>query len=221
MSSQIYDFQKPHRVDWINVFEPKPHKMDPTKLSYQVDWILERDDPEYVSLHTIAIQMLQAVAEEHALTVDKKLIGKAGGPFWPFFAGDKLNADANRKALAAGKKPYDNAHMAGKIILKTKSYAPTCPVLSTFAGGKWIDHDNNKGLTSSFYRGMVAYGTVVIAPFYASERSWGVTAYVNGVGAAGGQRIGGSVSRSNEYGTPPMVEGTVSEFDPTDDEIPF
>lgn len=210
----------PKQINHLELFEAKAINIpgaDPNKKSFQVQWLFEPDDPELKIIVDEATKILQMVAAERGTSLQGL---RRGTDFhWPIMAGNDFIARTKDRAARRGKTYEDKweGHCAGKVLLFTKAYEAYPPNLFVPVGGKFIhlaDPTARAAQRHMFYRGMKALGLVVLSGFNTSEKSWGVTAFVNEVVSTGkGDRIGSTVSSATDYGAPD-VEGNVTDFDP-------
>jgi hypothetical protein len=213
--------QRPKRLDWVKLFKAEPVKVrgaDPNKKNFQVDWIIEKDDPDLAEMVKACQELLAKVAAERKVSLDGLIPHKDF--HWPLQAGEVVISKAQQSAAKSGRdwKPEYETHLAGRVILRTSAPEAFPPVLIVPVNGKFVQLDEPAARAAAekhFFRGMLALGKIAFMGYDSSSTSWGVTAFANEVVATGkGERIGGAQADVAAYGTP-EVSGTVQSYDPT------
>lgn len=217
---------RPKRLNWIELFNAKPVKVrgaDPNRKNFQVQWIIEKDDPDLKEMLATATDLLQKVAANRKQPLQGLQPHKDF--HWPFMAGEAHIERMRQSASRAARewKPEYEQHCANKIILSTSAPEVYPPILIVPVNGAFVQLDDPTAratASNKFYRGMLALGKVAFMGYDTSQTSWGVTAFVNEVVATGkGERIGGAQADVAAYGRP-EVTGVVTSFNPTVPEPP-
>ncbi len=203
----------PVRVSFPQVFEPKAvtingiAKGDPF---YSARLVFPADHPDIQGLRVSASKLLSLLKPG----VDIKTLKPYSDFFYPFKSGAAMIAEGQAKAAAKGKdyRGFEN-YMDGCQTLFVKAAAKYPPQLSVFVNGKWftLSADNRSLHRDKFYNGMLAVGSVTLSGVKLPTGGWGVTAYLNGLGAVeGGDRIG---STEISYGYIPSVTSSTPAND--------
>lgn len=211
---------EPVRVSWPQVFEPKSvvvNGMSKGEPFYSARLVFPADHADIQGLRVTGSQLLAKLKPG----LDIKTLRPYEDFFWPFKAGDALIADARRRAAAKGKeyRGFED-YMAGTQTLFVKAAAKYPPQVDVFVNGKWtkVSTDNQSLHRDKFYNGMEASATVTLSGVKLPTGGWGVTAYLQAIGATGtGERLG---RQEITHGFMPSVSGSV--VNPlADDNLPF
>jgi len=215
---------RPKMLNWIELFNPRAVKgTDQGRKNFQVQWIIEKDDPDLKAMLAVAKDLLVKVAADRKQSLQGSVSHK--DYHWPFLSGEAHIENSRRSLERAGKEWKDDyeQHCVNKVILRTSSqeiYPPTL-IIPVQKGSeiefKQLDDPAARAAAQKhFYRGMMALGKVSFQGYDFSATSWGVTAYVNEVCATGeGERIGTARADLGAYTyKPPVVTGTTTEFNP-------
>ncbi len=221
-----YTFTAPVRVSMPQVFEPRTPNFNGVigKPSYSVRFVFPADHPDVAPLKQIAARILKELdptGDFKILKPQRMVNGKMVGDFWyALKSGDELIREGKERAAKKGVayKGYED-WMAGMVTLTAKTGADYPPQLDVAVNGSWRKADPaiHKAM---FFNGMEAYGSFSLSGSTNPKGEYGVSAYLNGVGATGrGEKIGGSGGGPIVY---PTVKGVVTSENPMDgNEIPF
>jgi hypothetical protein len=213
----------PVRVSWPEVIEPKLTQIPgvPSKSFFSARFVFPADHPDITGLRQTGANLLHQLRPDLNIKAAGLVAGKDF--WWPFKSGEKLIEEAKARAAKKGKdyKGFED-YMVGTITLYAKAYAEYPPQLDVFENGKYIKIGRDPSVLarykSKFFNGMNAVGSVTLAANHLPTGGWGISCYLNGLAALGGEKIGGVTEVSYDY--VPTVTGASTTVDPTDD-IPF
>jgi len=227
-----YTLTAPVRISMPQVFEPRIPDFGGVlgKPTYSARFVFPADHPDLVPLKQLAGKILRLLEPDGNFTdpnsdipllrPQRMVNGKVKGDFWyAFKTGDELAREAKERATKKGVeyKGYED-WMAGTVTMNAKTGAAYPPQLDIAINGGWRKADPAVHKTM-FFNGMEAYGSFTLAGSANPKGEFGVSAYLNGLGATGrGEKIGGGGGQPIVY---PTVKGIVTSENPLDDEIPF
>jgi hypothetical protein len=202
---------EPVRVSFPQVFEPRAVTINGTAKGepfYSARLVFPADHADIQGLRVTATQLLGKLKPG----VDLKTLKPYQDFFYPFKSGAAMIQEGKERAAKKGVeyRGYEN-YMEGCQTLFVKAAAKYPPQLSVFSAGKWVTLSaETKHLhKEKFYNGMLAVGSVTLSGVRLPTGGWGVTAYLNGLGAVdGGDRIG---QTEITYGYVPTVSKVVEE----------
>ncbi len=194
------------------------------KPSYSARLVFPADHPDLVPLKQLAAKILRVLdptGDFKVLRPQRMVNGKQTGDFWyAFKTGDELIREAKERAIKKNQvyKGYED-WMSGFVTLNAKTGADQPPQVEVAVNGRWqkVDPAIHKAM---FYNGMEVYAGVTLSGSSNPKGEYGVSCYLNGIGATGrGERTGGG----REDVVFPNIAGEVSQTDPTADgnEIAF
>jgi hypothetical protein len=218
---------RPKRLNWIELFNARSVKVkgaDPNRKNFQVQWIIEKDDPDLKEMIEIAWGLMARITANRKQPLEGLVPHK--DYHWPFYKGEDHIEKMRQSAYRAGREWKDEYEQqcVDKYVLYTSAPEAYPPVLiipvqkGSETEFKQLDDPAARAAAQKhFYRGMMALGKVAFMGYDVSSTSWGVTAFVNEVCATGeGERIGMARADLGAYTyKPPVVAGNVTNFNPT------
>ncbi len=215
-----YMLTSPARISWPQVIEPRAVTVGgQTKGEpfYSARFVFPSDHPDLAPIKLAAFRILKLLKPDG----DFKVLRPFEDFWYPLKSGDKLIAEARARAEKNGKE-YRGFEdwMASTTTLFAKAYAKYPPQLDAVINGRWVklNAENRNLHKDKFFNGMDAVGAVTIAGAKLPTGGWGVSCYLNGLGAIGGERIGGGQEISYSNAHIPTVTGTATNVNPMDDE---
>jgi hypothetical protein len=211
----------PVRMSWPVVIEPKSPEIPgvpPGPAVFSARFVFPDDHQDLATLKQAAgslLRKLNPTGDFKLLRPVRYINGLAQGDFWyPFKTGDQMIQEAQIRAKK-NKKEYGGweDYMAGCTTLYAKSSAKYPPQLDVFVNGKWtkLNSETKHLHKDKFFNGMDAVGVVQLAGARLPTGGWGVTAYLQALGACGGEHIG---QQEYTYEFIPSVTGVTTDFDP-------
>lgn len=207
----------PVRVSFPQVFEPKAvviNGFPKGEPFFSARLVFPADHADIQGLRVTASQLLAKLKPG----VDLKTLRPYEDFFYPFKPGAAMIEEAKKRSAAKGKEYRGfEEYMAGCHTLFVKAAAKYPPQLSVFVNGRWttLTAETRSLHKDRFYNGMLAVGSITLSGVKLPTGGWGVTAYLNGLGAVeGGKHIG---QTEITYGYVPSVTGVASSVNPLDE----
>ncbi len=202
----------PVRVSFPQVFEPKAVTINGTAKGdpfYSARLVFPADHPDIQGLRVTASKLLGLLKPG----IDIKTLKPYSDFFYPFKSGAAMITEGQARAAAKGKeyRGFED-YMAGCQTLFVKAAAKYPPQLSVFVNGEWVtlSAETRHLHRDKFYNGMLAVGSVTLSGVKLPTGGWGVTAYLNGLGAVGGGKPIGTTEI--KYGYIPSVSSSTEEI---------